>query len=174
MAIPEEIQIAETQEPCTSNASPPGDHRFDKLRGVRWRINLGILPSSPSSTIDELRRVTADSRRRFWLSLHFSPFINLRVCVSRNSDSNSDQFQIKKKKVVIFTCLFPRYAALRRRLLIDPHLPKKGINSPDLTIDNPLSQNPGKKTILVTEIYSIAMFSTQCGSNYIQVSELCV
>uniref|UniRef100_A0A1J3CCS3 TBC1 domain family member 5-like protein A n=1 Tax=Noccaea caerulescens TaxID=107243 RepID=A0A1J3CCS3_NOCCA len=94
----EEIQIAETQEPCTSNASPPGDHRFDKLRGVRWRINLGILPSSPSSTIDELRRVTADSRRR--------------------------------------------YAALRRRLLIDPHLPKKGINSPDLTIDNPLSQNP--------------------------------
>ncbi|CAA7062433.1 unnamed protein product [Microthlaspi erraticum] len=99
MAIPEEIQIAETQDPCTSNASPPsGDHRFDKLRGVRWRINLGILPSSPSSTIDELRRVTADSRRR--------------------------------------------YAALRRRLLIDPHLPKKGINSPDFTIDNPLSQNP--------------------------------
>ncbi|CAA0410387.1 unnamed protein product [Arabidopsis thaliana] len=100
MAIHEEIQISTTQDPpCTSNdASPPQDHRFEKLRGVRWRINLGILPSSPSSTIDELRRVTADSRRR--------------------------------------------YAALRRRLLIDPHLPKKGTNSPDLTIDNPLSQNP--------------------------------
>ncbi|KAG2299610.1 hypothetical protein Bca4012_011182 [Brassica carinata] len=91
MTISEEIQRA-------TCASPSGDHRFEKLRGVRWRINLGILPSSPSSTIDELRRVTADSRRR--------------------------------------------YAALRRRLLIDPHLPKKGINSPDLTIDNPLSQNP--------------------------------
>ncbi|CAH8355348.1 unnamed protein product [Eruca vesicaria subsp. sativa] len=91
MTISEEIQRA-------TCASPSGDHRFEKLRGVRWRINLGILPSSPSSSIDELRRVTADSRRR--------------------------------------------YAALRRRLLIDPHLPKKGINSPDLTIDNPLSQNP--------------------------------
>ncbi|CAH2069656.1 unnamed protein product [Thlaspi arvense] len=99
MAISEEIQIPKTQDPCASYASPSGDRRFEKLRGVRWRINLGILPSSPSSTIDELRRVTADSRRR--------------------------------------------YAALRRRLLIDPHLPKKGgINSPDLTIDNPLSQNP--------------------------------
>ncbi|KAF3505389.1 hypothetical protein F2Q69_00043952, partial [Brassica cretica] len=92
MTISEEIQRA------TCAYSPSGDHRFEKLRGVRWRINLGILPSSPSSTIDELRRVTADSRRR--------------------------------------------YAALRRRLLIDPHLPKKGINPPDLTIDNPLSQNP--------------------------------
>ncbi|KAL1217459.1 hypothetical protein V5N11_004634 [Cardamine amara subsp. amara] len=99
MAIPEEeVERARTQDPCTSNASPSQDHRFEKLRGVRWRINLGILPSSPSSTIDELRRVTADSRRR--------------------------------------------YAALRRRLLIDPHLPKKGTNSSDLTIDNPLSQNP--------------------------------
>ncbi|KFK27276.1 hypothetical protein AALP_AA8G361000 [Arabis alpina] len=101
MAISEEIQILRTtqQDPsCSSNSSPSRDHRFEKLRGVRWRINLGILPSSPSSTIHELRRVTADSRRR--------------------------------------------YAALRRRLLIDPHLPKKGINSPDLTIDNPLSQNP--------------------------------
>lgn len=33
------------------------------LRGVQWRINLGILPSSYSS-IEDLRRVTADSRRR--------------------------------------------------------------------------------------------------------------
>ncbi|EOA12377.1 hypothetical protein CARUB_v10025951mg [Capsella rubella] len=99
MAIHEEIQFLRTQDPpCTSGASPSQDHRFEKLRGVRWRINLGILPSSPSSTIDELRRVTADSRRS--------------------------------------------YAALRRRLLIDPHLPKKGTNSSDLTIDNPLSQNP--------------------------------
>ncbi|GAA0155075.1 GTPase-activating protein [Lithospermum erythrorhizon] len=39
--------------------------RFSDLRGVDWRIELGILPSSSSSSIDELRRVTADSRRRY-------------------------------------------------------------------------------------------------------------
>ncbi|RZS11810.1 hypothetical protein BHM03_00043177 [Ensete ventricosum] len=73
--------------------------RFSRLRGVRWRIDLGILPSSPSASIDDLRRVTADTRRR--------------------------------------------YASLRRRLLIDHHPPKDGHPSPDLTVDNPLSQNPG-------------------------------
>lgn len=35
---------------------------FDDLRGVRWRIDLGILPST--SSVDEIRRVTADCRRR--------------------------------------------------------------------------------------------------------------
>ncbi|KAL5836326.1 hypothetical protein ACOSQ4_015823 [Xanthoceras sorbifolium] len=70
--------------------------RFENLRSIQWRINLGILPSS--SSIDDLRRVTADCRRR--------------------------------------------YAGLRRRLLVDPHLPKDGSNSPDLVMDNPLSQNP--------------------------------
>lgn len=35
-----------------------------------------------------------------------------------------------------------RYARLRRRLLVDP--PKDGSSSPDLAMDNPLSQNPGK------------------------------
>ncbi|KAL3534876.1 hypothetical protein ACH5RR_003337 [Cinchona calisaya] len=39
--------------------------RFGDLRGVQWRIDLGILPSSPSSSIDDLRRVTADARRRY-------------------------------------------------------------------------------------------------------------
>ncbi|GAB2267413.1 hypothetical protein Dimus_002396 [Dionaea muscipula] len=72
--------------------------RFSDLRGVRWRINLGILPSSPSSSIDDLRRVTADYRRR--------------------------------------------YAGLRRRMLLDPHAQKDGKRSPDLVIDNPLSQSP--------------------------------
>lgn len=37
-----------------------------------------------------------------------------------------------------------RYASLRRQLLIDPHVPKDGSNSPDPVIDNPLSQNPGR------------------------------
>lgn len=89
------------QEPPTSvvsERSVEGYRRFANLRGVQWRVNLGILPSSPSSSIDDLRRVTADSRRR--------------------------------------------YAGLRRRLLIDPHMPKDGSTSPDLVIDNPLSQNP--------------------------------
>ncbi|KAL3830129.1 hypothetical protein ACJIZ3_018931 [Penstemon smallii] len=72
--------------------------RFGGLRGVQWRIDLGILPSSPSASIDDLRRVTANSRRT--------------------------------------------YAALRRQLLVDPHVPKDGSNSPDLVMDNPLSQNP--------------------------------
>ncbi|XP_059290326.1 uncharacterized protein LOC132043888 isoform X2 [Lycium ferocissimum] len=74
------------------------NRRFGDLRGVQWRIDLGILPNSLSSTIDDLRRVTANTRRR--------------------------------------------YASLRRQLLIDPHVPKDGSNSPDPVIDNPLSQNP--------------------------------
>ncbi|KAG1364509.1 TBC1 domain family member 5 [Cocos nucifera] len=76
----------------------PTPKRFSDLRSVRWRIDLGILPSSPSASIEDLRRITADSRRR--------------------------------------------YASLRRRLLIDPHLPREGNRSPDLAMDNPLSQNP--------------------------------
>ncbi|CDY43544.1 BnaA01g07000D [Brassica napus] len=76
---------------------PEPDHCFANLRGVRWRVNLGVLPFQASS-IDDLRKATAESRRR--------------------------------------------YASLRRRLLIDPHLSKDLRNSPDLSIDNPLSQNP--------------------------------
>ncbi|WOL19768.1 TBC1 domain family member protein [Canna indica] len=72
--------------------------RFSHLRSVRWRIGLGVLPSSPSASIGDLRRVTADTRRR--------------------------------------------YANLRRRLLIEHHIPKEGDASPDLALDNPLSQNP--------------------------------
>ncbi|XP_018470901.2 uncharacterized protein LOC108842479 [Raphanus sativus] len=76
---------------------PESDIHFANLRGVRWRVNLGVLPFQASS-IDHLRKATAESRRR--------------------------------------------YACLRRRLLIDPHLSKDLRNSPDLSIDNPLSQNP--------------------------------
>ena len=38
--------------------------RFAKLRSVRWRVDLGILPASPEASVDELRRAAADSRRR--------------------------------------------------------------------------------------------------------------
>uniref|UniRef100_A0A7N0TH63 Rab-GAP TBC domain-containing protein n=1 Tax=Kalanchoe fedtschenkoi TaxID=63787 RepID=A0A7N0TH63_KALFE len=72
------------------------NRRFADLRGVRWRVDLGILP--PSSSTDELRRVTADCRRR--------------------------------------------YAGLRRSLLVDPHFRKGVTSSPEVVIDDPLSQNP--------------------------------
>ncbi|KAK6944603.1 Rab-GTPase-TBC domain [Dillenia turbinata] len=95
---PIEVSLLESSS-SSNNPSISGENRrFPNLRGVQWRINLGILPSSSSSTIDELRRITADSRRR--------------------------------------------YASLRRRLLVDPHLFKDGNNSPNLVVDNPLSQNP--------------------------------
>ncbi|XP_061361953.1 uncharacterized protein LOC133305732 [Gastrolobium bilobum] len=81
-----------------SRRSAPENRRFGNLRGLQWRINLGVLPSSSSTSIDDLRRVTADSRRR--------------------------------------------YASLRRRLLIEPQVPKSGTSSPNLVMDNPLSQNP--------------------------------
>ncbi|XP_011077725.1 TBC1 domain family member 5 homolog A isoform X1 [Sesamum indicum] len=87
----------ETTMPETASCSV-GSRRFGDLRGVQWRVDLDILPSSPSASIDELRRVTANSRRR--------------------------------------------YAALRKQLLVDPHVPKDGGSSPDLVMDNPLSQNP--------------------------------
>ncbi|KNA16708.1 hypothetical protein SOVF_086690 [Spinacia oleracea] len=94
--MPPAVNLQETVEslPCSSSIAS----RFPDLRGVRWRINLGVLPSSLSSTIDDLRRVSADSRRR--------------------------------------------YAALRRRLLVDPHVTKFSDDSSDLVVDNPLSQNP--------------------------------
>ncbi|XP_021724999.1 uncharacterized protein LOC110692303 [Chenopodium quinoa] len=93
--MPPAVNLMEMAEslPCSSSM----ESRFPDLRSVRWRINLGVLPSS-SSSIDDLRRVSADSRRR--------------------------------------------YAALRRCLLVDPHVTKFSDNSSDLVVDNPLSQNP--------------------------------
>ncbi|CAL9061782.1 unnamed protein product [Musa banksii] len=85
-------------EPSMLGSSSTSQKRFPKLRGVRWRIDLGVLPSSLSASIDDLRCATADARRR--------------------------------------------YASLRRRMLMDFHLPRAVDRSPDLTMDNPLSQNP--------------------------------
>ncbi|XVF69922.1 hypothetical protein PTKIN_Ptkin11bG0119600 [Pterospermum kingtungense] len=92
-------EIVKEEAPSSSGIVLSENRPFGSLRGVQWRINLGILPSS--SSIDDLRRVIADSRRR--------------------------------------------YAGLRRCLLVDPHVPKEGLSncsSPDLVMDNPLSQNP--------------------------------
>ncbi|EEF34579.1 uncharacterized protein LOC8262538 [Ricinus communis] len=95
---PAAVERAMPESACLKSSDESYRRRFENLRGVQWRIDLGILPSSSSSTIDDLRKVTADSRRR--------------------------------------------YAGLRRRLLVDPNISKDGSNSPDLAIDNPLSQNP--------------------------------
>lgn len=58
--------------------------KFSHLRGVRWRIELGVLPSSPASTIDDLRRVSADSRRRYsLLRLQLNFFWRFSCCLLR-------------------------------------------------------------------------------------------
>ncbi|AQK40004.1 Ypt/Rab-GAP domain of gyp1p superfamily protein [Zea mays] len=38
-----------------------------------------------------------------------------------------------------------RYVSLRRRLMVDPHLPKEEDRSSNLVVDNPLSQNPANE-----------------------------
>ncbi|CAA7037669.1 unnamed protein product [Microthlaspi erraticum] len=39
------------------------DNRFANLRGVQWRVNLGVLPFHAPS-IDDLRKTTTESWRR--------------------------------------------------------------------------------------------------------------
>ncbi|XP_028774084.1 uncharacterized protein LOC114731132 isoform X1 [Neltuma alba] len=95
--LSEPSSVLSSSSDYVSRRSAPENPRFGDLRGLQWRINLGVLPSS-STSINDLRRATAESRRR--------------------------------------------YANLRRSLLVDPHTPKDGGSSPDLVMDNPLSQNP--------------------------------
>ncbi|RWW66263.1 hypothetical protein BHE74_00026381 [Ensete ventricosum] len=52
-------------EPSLLDSSSTSPKRFPKLRGVRWRIDLGVLSSSLSASIDDLRRAAADARRRY-------------------------------------------------------------------------------------------------------------
>lgn len=73
------------------------------LRGIQWRIKLGVLRSSKFS-VDELRRAAADGRRK--------------------------------------------YADLRRRFLVDPHIMEDGQKTAHLNMDNPLSQDPADYTLL--------------------------
>lgn len=68
-----------------------------RLRGLRWRVLLGVLPSCPAP-IESLRRAAANGRRR--------------------------------------------YAELRRRLIVDPHTMEDGQRGENLSVNNPLSQDP--------------------------------
>ncbi|RDX82011.1 TBC1 domain family member 5-like A [Mucuna pruriens] len=97
-ALSDPLSATPASSDAVSRRSAAENRRFGYLRGLQWRMNLGVLPSSSSTSIDDLRRVTANCRRR--------------------------------------------YASLRRRLLVEPHVPKDGTNSPNHEIDNPLSQNP--------------------------------
>ncbi|ESW26714.1 hypothetical protein PHAVU_003G141700 [Phaseolus vulgaris] len=93
--LPESSSVLSFSSDIVFPGTEPGNRRFGDLRGLQWRINLGVLPSS---SIDDLRRATANSRRR--------------------------------------------YASLRGRHLVDPHIVKDESNAPNLVMDNPLSQNP--------------------------------
>lgn len=58
-------ESSETPESSPERGDLDNNRRFWDLRGVQWRTDLGVLPSS--SSIDEVRRVTANSRRRYIL-----------------------------------------------------------------------------------------------------------
>ena len=63
--LPESSAVPSFSSDAASPGSAPESRRFGDLRGLQWRINLGVLPSSSSSSfIDDLRRATANSRRR--------------------------------------------------------------------------------------------------------------
>ncbi|KAI7739756.1 hypothetical protein M8C21_026538 [Ambrosia artemisiifolia] len=70
-------------ESSSSSSSPNNNNNrsLGDLRGVQWRIDLGILPSS-SSTVDDFRRVTANSRRSY---------ANLRRRLLINSSISKDE-----------------------------------------------------------------------------------
>lgn len=68
MIMPPAIEPTSPESSSSSSSPPPTkveeSRRFGDLRGVQWRIDLGVLPFSSTSTIDDLRRLAADSRRR--------------------------------------------------------------------------------------------------------------
>lgn len=68
MVMPPSLVDPLLPSPSSSDSVPPRsapeNRRFGDLRGLQWRINLGVLPSASSASIDVLRRVTADCRRR--------------------------------------------------------------------------------------------------------------
>lgn len=62
--LPKSSSVPSLSSDTVSQEPAPESRRFEDLRGLQWRINLGVLPSSPSVSIADLRRATANSRRR--------------------------------------------------------------------------------------------------------------
>ncbi|KAI4344457.1 hypothetical protein L6164_011682 [Bauhinia variegata] len=62
--LPEPSSVPSPSPESVSQGPALENRRFGGLRGLLWRINLGVLPSSSSASIDDLRRAAADSRRR--------------------------------------------------------------------------------------------------------------
>lgn len=60
--LPESSSVLSFSSDIVFQGTEPDNRRFGNLRGLQWRINLGVLPSS---SIDDLRRATANSRRRY-------------------------------------------------------------------------------------------------------------
>eukprot|EP00249_Psilotum_nudum_P020854 c27876_g2_i2 orf=442-3111(-) len=90
--------LGKSEEPLNNGIHSSEDRVHScRLRGLRWRIMLDVLPPYPA-TVEELRRAAADGRRR--------------------------------------------YAELRRRLLVDPHTMEELRKPSQLSMDNPLSQDP--------------------------------
>eukprot|EP00250_Pteridium_aquilinum_P008807 c18221_g2_i1 orf=591-3143(-) len=88
---------AESPRCSDASMSAPDWPPEPRLRSLRWRVLLGVLPSCPAP-IESLRRAAANGRRR--------------------------------------------YAELRRRLIVDPHTMEDVHRGENLSINNPLSQDP--------------------------------
>lgn len=97
VSIDTEIATLETAS-CSG-----GSHPLRNLRGVRWRIDLGILPSYPCASVDGLRRVTADSRRRYIYMYSMAPSCKyLFLCFFHFS---SDCFNLRPSIEEIMPCV---------------------------------------------------------------------
>ncbi|KAJ8630123.1 hypothetical protein MRB53_023446 [Persea americana] len=119
---------------CSSPKESPPDSQFSHLRSIRWRIDLGILPSSPTSSIDDLRSVAAVSRRRyagFRRRLLIDPHVSKEVDqapdlvmenpLSQNPDSMWGRFfwnaELEKMVEQDLSHLHPEYGYRRKRCM---------------------------------------------------------
>ncbi|KAI4963987.1 hypothetical protein ZWY2020_008527, partial [Hordeum vulgare] len=82
--------------------------RFSSLPGVRWQVDLGILPAAPEASVE--------------------------------SSAALPPIRAGGEPAILVPGRL--YVSLRRRVLVDPHVPKEEARSPNLIVDNPLSQNP--------------------------------
>ncbi|KAK7329747.1 hypothetical protein VNO77_23924 [Canavalia gladiata] len=101
------------------------------------------LPASssvPTLSSDGVSQEPVLESRRFEDLRGLQWRINLGVLPSSSSSSSSSSSIDDLRRATANSRR--RYASLRGRLLVDPHILKDGNNSPDPVMDNPLSQNP--------------------------------